>query len=280
MTIRPRTCLLTALAVLASLLVGAGTATAQQPGRNGTVAWVFESLFHEGLPCVPNASDDPAGFYASGGATWSRGGGTVAFNGGQGDEASRPLLWTVSTAPCGTPVAISDIDGGSTPSFSPDSKQLAVQVRGRIHVIGVDGSYVRDLGPGLDPSWDPRGRGIAFVASDGIRIKAPTGGSSRLWKKGAVSAPDHSPDGTKIGYLSGGKIKYASSSTGGSTVTTPISARDFAWSPDGRQFIFTSPTSGIIIANTSGRITERLTDNPTDFAGGAYHSDVSWQPLP
>lgn len=263
---------LTAALLPLSLLATAGPASAQNPGRSGEHAYALSNIEFV-APC-----SDLGRLRPQGGIAFAPSGREMAFTAAEPiepapDSFAPAGLYTVPLDTCSTPKRVAGVDKGSTASYSPDGRQLAIQSGGRVKIVTSGGSYVRDLGPGRDPSWDPTGRGIAFVASDGIRITAPTGGTSRLWKKGAVTAPDYSPDGSKIAYLAGGRITYADTATGGSVRTTPITALQFAWSPDGRQFLFLSPRYTVIVANVSGLITERL-DTPEI----AEHP--AWQPVP
>ena len=266
-----RTSLLTAALAATAMVAAAAPASAQLPGRNGAVTWTFIGVAHVG-PCF----NDQISSEAAGGIAWAKGGATMAasvFN----HEVGGPRLLLVDVATCAER-EISDIDFESTASWSPDGKQLAVQLNERIHVINADGSYVRQLARGTDPSWSPDGRTVAYSTAEGIRTVPATGGSSKLWEGGA-SDPDYSPDGKRIGYLEGGRIRTATASTSSSTVTTPISATSFTWSPDGRQFAFASPKGAVVVANTTGLITSRLAE-PAGPGAEDDNDDLAWQPLP
>jgi len=266
-----------ALAAGALLIGTGGAASAQFPGRNGAIAYVFEDSIFDGTDCLVDLSGTDLPYESAGGIAWAKGGARAAIvSTPPGDYDGTPGVYVLQVSPCSTPRFVSSADRDSTPSFSPDGKQLAVQRGNRIVVLDVaTGRTVRDLAAGKDPSWSPDGKRIAYVDGTTIKTRPATGGSSTTFKTNA-SAPDYSPDGTKLAYLTGGKIAYATASNGASTKTTPISAREFTWSPDGTSFAFISPTEYIVVARTTGYITARPTEG--EPPNGRTH--ISWQPLP
>ena len=260
-----------ALAAAGALLVGSGgAASAQQPGRNGAVSYLWEYTYWMNQPCMVEGEEFP-GLEPDGGVAWARGGTVMAMT---AVAAGSTQTLVLSTSTC-APRSIGRADSGSTGSFSPDGKQIAVQRGGRILVVDVaTGKTVRDLTAGKDPSWSPDGKRIAYVDGTTIKTRPSTGGSAATFKTSA-SAPDYSPDSTKIAYLTGGKIAYAAASNGSSAKTTSIKALDFTWSPDGTSFAFISPTQYVVVARTSGYITARPTDGDTPNV----RQHVAWQPL-
>ena len=69
-------------------------------------------------------------------------------------------------------------------AWSPDSRRLAFNHGGKIHVIHADGTHLRSLGRfGDDPSWSPDGRWIVFDAggsNEGLAEIRPDGSGYHL----------------------------------------------------------------------------------------------------
>ena len=252
-----------------------GPAVAQQPGTNGERGYVFETFF---ITACLSDSGNASGIDAAGGMGWARGGKALAITATTtewfGTVNAMPGVYVLGTAPCTTPRRLGNADRGSTGSFSPDGKQIAIQRSNRILVLDVaTGKTIRDIGAGKDPSWSPNGTRIAYVDGTTIKTRPATGGTSSTFKTNA-KAPDYSPDGTKIGYLTGGRIAYATVSTGLNTKVTPISAVDFSWSPDGTKVIYTRPDrASVNVSTLTGVITER-------YGEGGWDGYAAWQPLP
>ena len=264
------------LAAGAMLVTTSGAASAQLPGKNGAKTYVWQGTYFDGDDCLVQMGDVEPYYEPAGGIAWAKGGATAAVVARPSGNLDTPAqVYVVKVSPCSAPRAVGAVDEGSTPSWSPDGKQLAVQRAGRIVIINAaTGAKVRDLGAGKDPSWSPDGKRIAYVEGTTIKTRPAGGGTASTFKTSA-SAPDYSPDGTKIAYSQSGKIKYASASNGSGVVTTPIAASEFAYSPDGTSFLFINPSNrAVVVARTSGYITERVTDVPN------YHALPAWQPLP
>lgn len=274
----PRRTLAAAIALAAVIFATALPAAAQHPGANGIKTYNDDNNVI--VPCMGwYAGDGPYERFLNGGIAWAPDGNRVALTvdyEGSWTPTGTELI-TLTTSPCTTPRSLGPVDMGSRASFSPDGKQVAVQRNGDIWIVDVaSGKSLRNLTPNLastqetNPSWSPKNTAVAYTASDGIRTRPPAGGASKLWKKGAVNFADYSPDGTKIAYIEGDRIKYASSSTGASVVTTPIQANDyFTYSPDGKFFFFTSyvDMEYCVVATTTGKIVERV-----------FASDFCWAP--
>lgn len=264
-----------AAAALGALsLIGLSTpAMAQYPGTNGAVIEDSDNGGYTGLSCLHDEANYGDWYLAAGEGALSPSKTREAGIFYTGDDTQARLGVAARTADgvCSPAKFIATVDSGSGLSFSPDSKSLAVVQHGDIYVIdAATGAVIRNLTPNLlstsetDPTWDPTGKVIAYVASDGIRTRPYTGGASRLLIKGAVSAPDYSPDGTKIAYLDSTRhITIASASTGALIKKTPIVAQDynFYWSPDGKQFAFGGNNTTCVTATLAGTITSRSTND-------------------
>jgi dipeptidyl aminopeptidase/acylaminoacyl peptidase len=109
------------------------------------------------------------------------------------------------------------VTAGTTPSFSPDSRHLAIGGAVttiwyvELDVVDLDGSDRRpvafDANPFPEPSWSPDGTRIAFGSFIAtfpphgvpvIRIDGADGSGER--SRGTGSSPRWSPDGTEIAY--------------------------------------------------------------------------------
>jgi Tol biopolymer transport system component len=138
----------------------------------------------------------------------------------------------------------------SKPSWSPDGKRIALEVRGGIATVAATGGVVTHVrGTVRDdqsPAWAPGGREIAFV-----RFRRTTGLNSHdVW----------------AANLRTGRIRVVARD-----------ARDPAWSPDGRSIAFSSDRttfeSTIWTARSDGTARTRRT-------GGSWASDFGpvWSP--
>lgn len=132
-----------------------------------------------------------------------------------------------------------------------------------LYVMDADGNNVRNLSQGdaTDFAWSPAGTQLAFssnrtgnaelytVHSDGTMLK-------RITLLGTVGAPDWSPDGSKIVFVSNAKL-YVIGADGSNL--TPITAgvdRFPRWSPDGSKIAFghriTFTNNDVYLVNPDG----------------------------
>jgi TolB protein len=169
---------------------------------------------------------------------------------------------------------------------------------GTLWVTDSDGQNARavpGVGSGLDGSWHPDGRTIAYTEmnDDGTRIVVRdlyAGGARRVAAgPGSNITATFSPDGRTIAYAWGedGTDIFAQSLEGtngnsgrmrvtagrGSTEAQPT------FSPDGRRVVFTSFRLGrpeLYIVDADGANTELLTTS--GFGDQLYRADPSWSP--
>jgi TolB protein len=199
-----------------------------------------EQLTREKLPCT--------------GPRWSPDGKHIAFISG---PARAEHVWVV------------DADGGNLkqltkgafscrqPAWSPDSKKLTYSQYGpgvyETCVMNADGSGATVLtnGGGLDASWAPDGKRIAFVSvrnsrRGGFRLYVTDADGKNVVQysttenTGGNAYPAWSPDGKKIAFgdLVDGRLQVCVCNADGTSLTTltKTGSNTFArWSPDGKK---------------------------------------------
>ena len=136
----------------------------------------------------------------------------------------------------------------SDPAFSPLGRRIAFASRSEIWVMYADGTSVRQVTvgpePSRDPTWSPDGRSIAFARGyagerDLYTVGADGNGARRLTSRGDDEAPAWGPSGA-IAFVRDGHVylkapgRRARPLTGGAA-----DDRDPVWSPDGRRIAFT-----------------------------------------
>jgi TolB protein len=178
------------------------------------------------------------------------------------------------------------------PRFGPD---LAVA---EIDLIQPDGSGHRPLARtaargrvGVEPSWSPDGRRLAFVdgtaatgrnAGEGDIAVIDADGSDlhRITGVGTDTQPAWSPDGTRIAFVrfaSGSSDIYVIRPDGsGLHRLTHMGSMRPAWSPDGRWIAFTAPLPSrgnphVFVMRADGARVRQL-------AHGVEEYDPAWSP--
>jgi Tol biopolymer transport system component len=151
----------------------------------------------------------------------------------------------------------------SKPSFAPDGRRFAYtgsteSGRSAIWVAAIDGTADRRLRAGMNPSWSPNGRTIAFrslsrgaFAGAFWAMNARTGKRIR-WLAPDVGGVDWSPDGRRLVYSATGPafnrdlfVVRADGHRKPRRLTRRNDHEDRAvWSPDGRQVAFVRWESG------------------------------------
>jgi len=205
---------------------------------------------------------------------WSPNGRKVAF-------------WRETTHRHGDEIRIVNADGtgerrlaqGVTPSWSPDGQHLVFQGRDGLFVIGANGLGLRRLTHGGGaPDWSPDGRLIVFIKFDGhhtsLRLIRSDGTGERLLTSSRTGRhPEWSPTGNRIvdSKWSRGFILNARGDLV-RELDLPFYHGDPAWSPNGRQLIFSASGENelefdVYVMNTDGTARNRLTRTRLDESG-------------
>jgi Tol biopolymer transport system component len=321
-----RTVTIAAAAALA-LTAAATPAQATFTGRNGPLLFPFsdntgQDTRVENLP------------YRMGMLTVPRPGGKVEPQGWCSSPTYPPPcepIVTMSFAPGGRLVAgvgetrggvvVANRDGtgrrtllphGSSASWSPDGRSLAVIDAGDLFTLRGDGSDQRRLtrwnvsygsipaGSGAaSPAWSPDGR-IAFVharstraaspATDVLSIDPATRGVKTLARVRDADSLDWSPDGRRLLFVSGARV-HTVDPRGRSHKRLRLPALAATWSPDGRFIAAIDKTSvtreppTYVVARADGSHRRRysLAESVTGFDPSDEERGVGgpvWSPAP
>lgn len=213
---------------------------------SGAVAWVYDE---QGARNVWVAAPDRSGGYAARRVTAYTGDHGVAITG---------LAWTGDG---GHLAYVLGGDGGGRIAVNPESRPEGVR-RGELWVVAESGGTPRRIAEGTAPAPAPDGKRIAYLV-DGQPWVAPVDGRTEpvpLWvDRGAVSALNWSPDGTRIAFssrraphaivgvfdLQAQRIQWMA--PGIDSDANPI------WSPDGRRLAFLRLPTDPVQAFTADR---------------------------
>ena len=201
-----------------------------------------------------------------------------------------------------------------TPSWSPDGTQIVFAVEAPaaqqgIWIVRANGHTRRRLTNGVDtdPAWSPNGSEIAFQRYDAASqtfaiFVVPTGGGSLtnlIHDSGSSDLePAWSPDGSRILFASDRgdsnqldlwvlNVMAMSPQPSLDRITNTPSRdeHDPAWSPDGRQIIYSgegsfhgASSSQIYVARANGSNRRIITHACGECA--IINDEPSWQPLP
>lgn len=255
-----RTLVAAAVAAGATGVALTPAAHAAYPGENGQI--VFAKDIGDGLYRLHLAQADGTGvreltstYGIDGHPAWSPDGTRIAYQ--HGGSASEPFELRIIDPVTGVDVPLDTY--GDTPTWSPDGTKIAYAAEGDIWVRSADPTSTDAptlLTPGdhttdSAPAWSSTNR-IAFVRKeDGdkdVWVMPATGdvdGAATCVSSDEhdETAPDWSPDGTRIAYV---RETYAGDvhvqAPGGPAVAfqadTSVSDDDPAWSPDGTTIVW------------------------------------------
>jgi Tol biopolymer transport system component len=197
-------------------------------------------------------------------------------------------------------------DGNGTFRWSPDGSMIAFETNDemveceldgvpsscplpQIWTMRSDGGNVRKVADGVDPSWAPDGRRIAFAADGEIQVANADGTGRRTLTNQPRGAflPAWSPAGGRIAFVTpvqeGGSTEILVMNEDGSNVVNLTSGRgsdsEPLWSRDGSKIAFTTfdpvpegTNHEVAVMNPDGGNRRILTDNPASDAA------VTWSP--
>ena len=175
----------------------------------------------------------------------------------------------------------------SSPSWSPDSRRLAVVASGpetgAIEVIDVEASepqvVARRRGFIQAVAWSPHGDALPYVrllepATSTLETVAADRSDARELAshrsdRVAVARPSWAPDGTRIAFTAGTDTFVVSTSGGGARLLL-ADAWEPRWAPDGRSVLLATGDALLAAPPSGGR--------PTTVADGLIDAHAAWSP--
>jgi hypothetical protein len=274
-----------------SLSIGAGSASATVPGRNGAVAYTksgaIELFVNGDARVLANGAH----------AAWSPDGTKLAFDGTPSANAPRGI-WTMNADGSNQAQITATGPGDVYPAWSPDGAKIAfVRVPSgagcsQIYTVAPDGGNLAALAPGpecvqVELDWSPDGTKLAYYAYDdaidthGLYV-ANADNTDPVKIRPDGRSPSWSPSGMWIASRIAGP-----NGLGAFVRTTPDGSHqesmgthpgyEIDWSPDGTRHVINETTSRELQTfNDAGGDEQRFF-----VMGGFEHgSDPAWQPLP
>lgn len=204
------------------------------------------------------------------------------------DQQSNRNIYTVNPDGSGLTRLSTSTDREQYPSWSADGSKIAFSVDNRgnpgsIGVMNADGSgrtiIYTDPADYIDEvSFSPDGSKIAFSTSGGPVVIGVVNadGTGRITIATGHSAPQWSPDGTKIGAVGpSGIVLMNADGSGVTTIPSTTNAESVCFSADGTKVTYSAVVSGvsqIFAANIDGSGQVQISADPTVNAFGQCFS--------
>ena len=141
----------------------------------------------------------------------------------------------------------------SSPSWSPNGRQLVYVRNARLYTIAANGTRARPLtaGPDSEPQWSPDGRWIAYVhgifGNGELTLVRPDGTGARTVAGPGVDCPRWSPEADRIAYRVYGFVHVVNVRAHQPLIrlvgATDGYSCDYAWSPDGTALVTATLTT-------------------------------------
>ena len=158
-------------------------------------------------------------------------------------------VWRVPVE-SGRPRRLPGTRGAVAAAWAPSGRELAFERDGVVYALNADGTGLRLLLKGSDPSWSPDGRRLAFARDGRIVVARRNGSGARVVTSGPTDTrPAWAPDGRRLAFVRDGVVSIVSSS--GGSVSPLLAGADPDWSPDGRRIAF-AYAAGVATAATDG----------------------------
>jgi len=240
-----------ALIVMPSSAPGA---RATVSGRNGRIAFTrYKILANSGdiYTINPNGTgierltdNGTAGFPA-----WSPGGRSIVYTGPGRGNLGGGALWIMNADGSGArPITHPGRAVDLRAAWGPKGARIAFdRLLGPadLWIVNVDGTGARRLRrDGMDPTWSPDGRWIAYTGSNGIWVVRPNGRDAhRVGPAQSATDPSWSPNGTWIAFTIDRQIRALNLRTHRvRRLTSGASDEMPAWAPDGTRIAFARST--------------------------------------
>jgi RTX calcium-binding nonapeptide repeat (4 copies)/WD40-like Beta Propeller Repeat len=189
----------------------------------------------------------------------------------------RPRLRILLGLAAGLCFVVLPFGGAAVAATSPGADGDIVLVRGGV-IQRLNNNALTPITTGVDPSWSPDGRTLAFaVAGNGAIETCLATACSAPAQLGTAtgSEPAWSPDGTKIAYDNGVNIHVITYP--GGVDSTLVAGSDPSWSPDGTQLVFTSAGSVVMCTVASCGTTISLVAPGSQPAWSPDGSTIAFQ---
>ena len=296
---RRRKFALAGMVVVALSVAFAAGASAAFPGRNGRIAFEQFTGSSYDINSIDPSGSNPT-FLAASSAdeldqSYSASGRSIVYAEILVGSKSGYDIWRMRADGTGKKRLTRSSADDQWPCYSPTGRQIAFMRDGDLWIMRSDGTHqrrIKNLTEGTRPAWSPNGKLIAYqdgpsfdqhdiyvVRPDGTHVLRLTHAPKR-----ANAGADWSPSGHRIVFsrVVGGSADIYVMRPNGSDVhpliATPKDEFDPAYSPNGKQIVYTSDDSpsGYLNIFRAGIVAEK----PHELSIESHNEySPSWQPL-